>query len=110
MECHSKRHAQRKPPLRRTSAEDQPETEPIPVIPRTQFDFDVAVVGLGYVGLPTALSLHASGARVLGIDLSERRLDLIRNGEADLLESDRERLESALSPETIFRSPATPIG
>lgn len=84
------------PRLRRTSAELQPEIDPIPVIPRTQFEFDVAVVGLGYVGLPTALSLHASGARVLGLDLSERRLDSIRNGEADLLESDRERLEVAL--------------
>jgi UDP-N-acetyl-D-glucosamine dehydrogenase len=84
------------PVLRRTRAELQPETEPLPVIPRTQFDYDVAIVGLGYVGLPTALSLHASGARVLGLDLSERRLESIRNGEADLLDSDRDRLELAL--------------
>ncbi|MEB0002353.1 nucleotide sugar dehydrogenase [Cryobacterium sp. 10I1] len=69
----------------------------IPVIPRTQFDFDVAIVGLGYVGLPTALSLHAAGLRVLGVDVSERRLAVIRSGEADLLESDRERLETAMS-------------
>jgi nucleotide sugar dehydrogenase len=68
----------------------------IPVIPRTEFEFDVAIVGLGYVGLPTSLAMHASGARVLGLDVSERRLTTIRNGGADLLDSDRERLARAM--------------
>ena len=40
----------------------------------------VAVVGLGYVGLPTALALTAAGARVLGIDTSSERLGAIRRG------------------------------
>src|SRR3954452_13516129 len=56
----------------------------------------VAVLGLGYVGLPTALSLHEAGFEVIGIDLSSRRLDQIRQGTADLLERDRERLGAAL--------------
>ena len=43
------------------------------------FDFDVAIVGLGYVGLPTALAFHAAGSRVLGVDVSERRLAVIRD-------------------------------
>jgi UDP-N-acetyl-D-glucosamine dehydrogenase len=64
--------------------------------PLVTFDFDVAIVGLGYVGLPTALALHTAGTRVLGLDVSERRLAAIQNGEADLLESDRERLTTAL--------------
>ena len=81
-----------------------PDTQFLPVIPRTQFDYDVAIVGLGYVGLPTALSLHAAGARVLGIDVSERRLNIIRNGEADLLDSDRERLATAMAGEDFVIS------
>ena len=81
------------PPHRdRSAATSTPPTEPIPVIPRVEFDYDVAIVGLGYVGLPTALALHASGARVLGIDASQARLDAIRAGDADLLEFDRVRL------------------
>lgn len=84
-------------PLIHRVPERPTEGQRIPVIPRTEFDFDVAIVGLGYVGLPTALALHAAGARVLGIDVSERRLTVIRNGEADLLESDRERLATALA-------------
>jgi UDP-N-acetyl-D-glucosamine dehydrogenase len=61
------------------------------------FEHDIAIVGLGYVGLPTALAFHAAGSRVLGVDVSERRLSVIRDERADLLDSDRERLSSALS-------------
>lgn len=59
------------------------------------FSFDVAVVGLGYVGLPTTLAFHTAGSRVLGVDVSKARLDDIRNGQADLVDSDRIRLRAA---------------
>ncbi|WP_107118963.1 nucleotide sugar dehydrogenase [Streptomyces bungoensis] len=52
----------------------------------------VAVVGLGYVGLPTALALLAAGNEVVGVDVSEDRLAAIRCGEVDLLPSDHDRL------------------
>lgn len=58
-------------------------------------DFDIAIVGLGYVGLPTALAFCAAGSRVLGIDINEGRLDAIRSGHVDLVESDRRRLATA---------------
>jgi UDP-N-acetyl-D-glucosamine dehydrogenase len=57
----------------------------------------VAVVGLGYVGLPTGIALAGSGLQVLGIDSSERRLEDIREGGVDLLPIDRGRLEEALA-------------
>ncbi len=60
-----------------------------------EFDFDVAIVGLGYVGLPTSLGFHAAGRRVLGLDVSHR-LKVITEEHADLLPTDRERLTSAL--------------
>lgn len=67
------------------------------------FSFDVAIVGLGYVGLPTALAMNAAGLRVLGLDVSESRLDVIRSQQADLLDSDRSRLNSALEdPSFMF--------
>ena len=34
----------------------------------------VAVIGLGYVGLPTALALHKAGFEVYGVDISEWRV------------------------------------
>src|SRR4051794_1335446 len=61
------------------------------------FEFDIAIVGLGYVGLPTALAFHAAGRRVLGVDVSQHRLSVISNETADLLASDRDRLTVALS-------------
>lgn len=57
----------------------------------------VAVLGLGYVGLPTSLALREAGFPVIGVDVSERRLDAIRAGDVDLLERDRPRLDAALA-------------
>ena len=56
----------------------------------------IAVVGLGYVGLPTALALRHAGNGVLGIDISEHRLNLIRRRHCDLTPADHERLLVAL--------------
>jgi UDP-N-acetyl-D-glucosamine dehydrogenase len=63
---------------------------------RPRFRYDVALVGLGYVGLPTALAFHAAGRTVLGLDVSPQRLQAIRAESVDLLESDRVRLRHAL--------------
>lgn len=67
----------------------------------------VAVVGLGYVGLPTALALLAAGNEVIGLDVSERRLDAIRAGDVDLLPSDHERL-AAHAGNPLFELTADP--
>lgn len=68
---------------------------------RPSFDYDVAIVGLGYVGLPTALAYHHAGSRVLALDVSSGRLNIIRSEAADLLESDRARLHAALGEESF---------
>ncbi len=68
-------------------------------IPATTSESVVAVVGLGYVGLPTAIALRAAGARIIGIDASAKRLQAIRAGEADLLESEQEALGEHLKDE-----------
>ncbi|HEY7595880.1 MAG TPA: nucleotide sugar dehydrogenase [Actinophytocola sp.] len=56
----------------------------------------VAVVGMGYVGLPTALGLHQAGVRTIGVDRSAERLRVIESGDADLTAGDRARLRPAL--------------
>src|ERR1035437_10947673 len=65
------------------------------------FKFDVAIVGLGYVGLPTALSFSAAGLRVLGLDTSTARVSAIREERVDLFQSDRERLGMALNDDSF---------
>jgi UDP-N-acetyl-D-glucosamine dehydrogenase len=69
--------------------------------PASAFEADIAIVGLGYVGLPTALAFHAAGRRVLGIDVSTERLAAIRREQVDLLDSDRERLSLALEDDAL---------
>jgi hypothetical protein len=56
----------------------------------------VAVVGLGYVGLPTALALLESGIRVVGYDISESRLAAIKAHCVDLPDADQVRLTVCL--------------
>lgn len=76
-----------------------PDQAPVPTL-RTgatpTFDYDIAVVGLGYVGLPTALAHHESGLRVLALDASSDRLLAIGAGLVDLNDTDLVRLSQAL--------------
>lgn len=61
----------------------------------------VAVVGLGYVGLPTALALVDTGVQVTGIDISEERLGDIRSGRVDLIPADIARLDRVLADDGV---------
>ena len=49
--------------------------------------WSAAIVGLGYVGLPTALALHGRCPRVIVMDVSEDRLAAIAAREADLADA-----------------------
>jgi UDP-N-acetyl-D-glucosamine dehydrogenase len=42
----------------------------------------VAIVGLGYVGLPLSLQFARSGLNVLGLDIDKTKVDLINKGES----------------------------
>ncbi len=44
----------------------------------------VAVVGLGYVGLPLVRALHSSGYAVLGYDVDAGKVEMLRRGESYL--------------------------
>ena len=70
----------------------------------------VAIIGLGYVGLPLVRVLHDVGFQVLGFDCDERKIEKLGRGEsylkhlgedfvADLCESERFRASS--DPQTL---------
>lgn len=48
----------------------------------------VCVLGLGYIGLPTASLLATKGFEVLGVDVDTRRIEALRHGEAATVEPD----------------------
>jgi len=56
-----------------------------------QFD-TVSVIGLGYIGLPTAAVLASRGIRVLGVDINQRTVDALNKGETTIVEPDLDRV------------------
>ena len=57
-----------------TTASDRPVT--------SAEQYDVAVIGLGYVGLPLCLAFAKSGANVLGVDVDSTKADKIGAGKS----------------------------
>ncbi|WP_371177436.1 UDP-N-acetyl-D-mannosamine dehydrogenase [Buchananella felis] len=47
----------------------------------------VCVVGLGYIGLPTAAVLAQAGYEVIGMDVSDRHVDAVNRGELPFVEA-----------------------
>lgn len=53
----------------------------------TKFD-KIAVVGLGYIGLPTATVIASKGVKVVGIDVNQHAVDTINQGKIHIVEPD----------------------
>jgi UDP-N-acetyl-D-glucosamine dehydrogenase len=60
-------------------------------------DSCVAIVGLGYVGLPLALAFLEAGLDVVGIDASPRRVEELRAGNSPIDDIDDARLRAGLA-------------
>ena len=48
------------------------------------FSLKIAVIGMGYVGLPTAIAFHNAGFSVVGIDNSKQKLESIESGSSPI--------------------------
>lgn len=48
----------------------------------------VAVIGLGYIGLPTAAILATNGLDVIGVDVSQKTVDAVNDGRVPFVEPD----------------------
>lgn len=69
----------------------------------------VSVIGLGYIGLPTAAVIASRGVEVLGVDVSEHAVNTINQGKVHIVEPDLDmlvqaavttgKLKASLSPE-----------
>ena len=65
-----------------------PQSMEIHSVTTTEAVTRVAVVGLGYIGLPTAACLATGGLQVTGVDLSEDIVEQVSRGEAPFAEPD----------------------
>lgn len=70
---------------------------PRKVDPQNMSTLSVAFVGLGYIGLPTAVVLANSGVDVTGIDVKQENVERINRGEITIVEPGLEEgLKSAI--------------
>jgi len=60
-----------------------------------EHDERIAIIGLGYVGLPVALAFARTHADVVGFDISESRVNELRGGHDRTDEIDRATLEAS---------------
>jgi UDP-N-acetyl-D-mannosaminuronic acid dehydrogenase len=70
----------------------------------------ISVIGLGYIGLPTAAMFAAYGKNVIGVDVNQHAVDTINRGEIHIVEPDLHaivntavndgKLKAVLTPET----------
>lgn len=59
------------------------------------YDDKICVVGLGYIGLPTACLLASKGFSVHGVDVNPKAVDFINMGKAHIVEPDLDLLLKA---------------
>lgn len=56
----------------------------------------VAVIGLGFVGLPLAMLLVSKGFKVIGLDIDVKKISSIKNGKSYISDISNETLVNAL--------------
>ena len=52
----------------------------------------ICVIGLGYIGLPTAATFAAHGVKVTGVDVNQHAVDMINQGKVHIVEPDLDAL------------------
>lgn len=65
---------------------------------------DVCVLGLGYIGLPTAAVIARSGCRVVGVDVNQNVVDTINRGEIHIEEVDLDGLVQGVVARKMLRA------
>ena len=68
----------------------------------------ICVVGLGYIGLPTAVVLASRGVSVIGVDISNDVVTKINRGEIHIVEPDLDALTARAVQNGMLRASAAP--
>jgi UDP-N-acetyl-D-mannosaminuronic acid dehydrogenase len=70
-------------------------------------ELTVAVLGLGYIGLPTAAVIARTGARVLGVDVTPSVVETVNSGRVHIEEVDLDGLVSGVVARGTLRASLT---
>lgn len=69
----------------------------------------LCVVGLGYIGLPTAATFAASGIKVTGVDVDPHAINMINQGKVHIVEPDLDALVKKVVEQGNFVATNTPV-
>jgi len=67
------------------------------------------MIGLGYIGLPTAALIASKGLHVTGVDISEEVVNTINKGEIHIVEPDLQGLVHHVVKKGLLQAATTPI-
>ena len=68
----------------------------------------ISVVGLGYIGLPTAAMFASRKKKVIGVDVNQNTVDTINRGEIHIVEPDLDMIVHAAVSEGYLKAVTTP--
>ncbi|MGF1878014.1 UDP-N-acetyl-D-mannosamine dehydrogenase [Photobacterium frigidiphilum] len=68
----------------------------------------ISVVGLGYIGLPTAAMFASRKIKVIGVDVNQYAVDTINRGEIHIVEPDLDMIVKAAVTEGYLKAVLTP--
>ncbi len=63
-------------------------------------EHQVVMMGLGYIGLPTAALIAKNGTKVIGVDINQEVVDIINSGKVHIVEP---QLEEEVSMAVSYR-------
>ena len=69
----------------------------------------VVMMGLGYIGLPTAALIASRGLKVTGVDIHQNVVDTINKGEIHIIESDLDGLVHKVVKDGFLQASTKPI-
>ena len=68
----------------------------------------ISVIGLGYIGLPTAAMFASRKIKVIGVDVNQSTVDTINRGEIHIVEPDLDMLVKAAVNQEFLKATITP--
>ncbi|MDD2945103.1 MAG: UDP-N-acetyl-D-mannosamine dehydrogenase [Acinetobacter sp.] len=69
----------------------------------------ICVIGLGYIGLPTAATFAAHGIKVTGVDVNQHAVDMINQGKVHIVEPDLDALVKVVVAKGMLSARTTPV-
>jgi len=69
----------------------------------------ISVIGLGYIGLPTAAAFASRQKQVVGVDINQHAVDTINKGEIHIVEPDLDKVVKTAVEGGFLKASTTPV-